>query len=98
MESATKTNSDILTMTTEDRMTFSIKYFGSVAEATGHSSEPWTANGPTDTQMLREHLAAKYPQIKGIRFRIAVNQEICETDTLLTHEDEVALLPAFSGG
>jgi sulfur-carrier protein len=47
---------------------------------------------------LRQYLVEAYPALKEIRFAIAVNQTLADSQTLLSEDCEVAILPPFSGG
>jgi molybdopterin converting factor small subunit len=47
---------------------------------------------------LRQYLLATYPALREIRFALAVNQKLADSDTLLSEDCEVAILPPFSGG
>lgn len=49
---------------------------------------------------LKAYLAQVYPQIKDAveRAMIAVNQEFAEDQTIITENDEVAIIPPVSGG
>lgn len=47
---------------------------------------------------FRNHLYKQYPALKERRFTIARNHTIANDEDRLTHQDEVALLPPFSGG
>ncbi|PWT97579.1 MAG: molybdopterin synthase sulfur carrier subunit [Bacteroidetes bacterium] len=48
---------------------------------------------------LKKFLETKFPTLKNLSsYRIAINTEFAETDDKITSEDEVAILPAVSGG
>lgn len=53
---------------------------------------------PIDVRALQHQLKESYPVLKEIPFRIAVNHRFVPMDTILQHEDLVALMPPFSGG
>jgi molybdopterin synthase sulfur carrier subunit len=73
-----------------------VRMFGIVAEKTGCSVLDLSFEG--DTVQLEAWLQINYPQLKGIKYALAVNKKIIHTTTLLKHDDEIALLPPFSGG
>jgi molybdopterin converting factor small subunit len=50
------------------------------------------------TDHLRALLLEKYPQLEGVEFVFAVNRQIVHQNTWLGQNDEIALLPPFSGG
>lgn len=73
-----------------------IKTFGVVAEKTGTGNLiiPFVDNSDKLYLLLLE----KHPQLEGVKFAIAVNRQIVHQNTLLAQNDEIALLPPFSGG
>ncbi|MCW0482310.1 MoaD/ThiS family protein [Gaoshiqia sediminis] len=73
-----------------------IKMFGIVAEKTGTGN--LTIPFVDDTDKLYLLLLEKHPQLDGIKFAIAVNRQIVHQNTSLAQNDEIALLPPFSGG
>jgi molybdopterin converting factor small subunit len=52
----------------------------------------------SDTDKLTIHLNKLYPEIEKIKYAIAINKNIITTNTRLNENDEVALMPPFSGG
>jgi len=79
-----------------------IKYFASIREAMGYSSEYWDTSATTLGQ-LRAALAERdareeHPLEAGRPVRIALNQLMCEEDTLLMPGCEVAFFPPVTGG
>lgn len=70
--------------------------FGIVAEKTGTGN--LTIPFVDDTDKLFSLLLEKHPQLEGVKFAIAVNRQIVHQSTSLNQNDEVALLPPFSGG
>jgi molybdopterin synthase sulfur carrier subunit len=77
-------------------MRLNIKYFGLLAEVTGHHEEVLDFSGTTILELL-DHLHEKYPRLTNKDFQVAQNHEIVTRETLLS-ETEIALLPPFSGG
>ena len=73
-----------------------IKMFGVVAEKSGTSS--LTIPFVDDTDKLYSLLMEKQPQLEGVKFAVAVNRKIVHKNTLLYDDNEIALLPPFSGG
>ncbi|MGD9558311.1 MAG: MoaD/ThiS family protein [Mangrovibacterium sp.] len=73
-----------------------IKMFGVVAEKTGTGN--MTISFVDQTDHLRALLLEKYPQLEGVEFVFAVNRQIVHQNTWLGQNDEIALLPPFSGG
>lgn len=52
----------------------------------------------SDVKTFKNLLNEKYPELKNQKFQIVVNAERITENKLLTKNDEIALLPAFSGG
>jgi len=77
-------------------MKLNIKYFGLLAEITGHTEEELEFS-KTSVSELTEMLFEKYPTLKEKDFQVAQNHEITSSEMSIT-ENEIALLPPFSGG
>ncbi len=69
--------------------------FGQIAEIIGSSEIRLDAS---DTDDLRQQLCEKHPQLLEKKYVLAVNKNIISDTVLLSPNDEVALLPPFSGG
>lgn len=78
-------------------MTFIIKYFGMTAEASGKTEEELLVSS-SSIKELKDVLLHKYPKLKPMNFKIAVNQNVVENDFDLIGSEEIALLPPFAGG
>lgn len=82
--------------------TITIKYFASVRETLGHSSEQWVTQATT-LGALRAELVARGPQYaqslaSGRAVRMAQNQTIGDDTTGLLTAAEVAFFPPVTGG
>lgn len=73
-----------------------VLYFGVLSELTDKKTEEVELSGTVED--LRMHLIEKYPQIAEKRFEIAVNQKVAGNNQILSENDEIALLPPFTGG
>jgi molybdopterin synthase sulfur carrier subunit len=74
-----------------------ILFFASLAEVTGTSETQ--LNGIVSVKVLKEKIMELYPALTGQTFTIAVNQKVVHDEGYpLRDDDEVALLPPFSGG
>ena len=78
-------------------MKVDVKYFGMIAETIGTSMENVELDVLNDFD-LRLFFENKYPDIKKINFKIAVNQELTDSVINLRENSEIALLPPFAGG
>lgn len=79
-------------------MSFHIKYFGMLAEATGQAEETWALDHAVTVGEFRRLITEKYPQMREKKFKIAVNQRIAEDYLPIEPAAEIALLPPFAGG
>ena len=83
-------------------MNITVRYFASIREAMGTSSESLTTMATT-VDALREELmarseAAASALAHGKAVRMALNQEMCQGDAALKAGDEVAFFPPVTGG
>ena len=76
-------------------MSIRIILFGQLADIAGNSV---FVNDVTDTDGLISVLHKTYPALAESKYVIAVNKEVITSNTLLNENNEVALLPPFSGG
>jgi molybdopterin synthase sulfur carrier subunit len=77
-------------------MHVNILFFGQLKDITGSGN--LVMEDITDTETLVTALQSKYPRIAGSRYVLAVDKQIIQKNTALSHESTVALMPAFSGG
>lgn len=73
-----------------------IKAFGMVAEKMGKAS--LELENPGTTEALKNLLFSQFPELKSMKFSLAVNKKMVQGDSELEAGVEVALLPPFSGG
>lgn len=73
-----------------------IKAFGMIAEKIG--KESLELENPGTTEALKSLLFDHYPELKTMKFSLAVNKMMVQGDKNLEVGMEVALLPPFSGG
>lgn len=72
-----------------------ILLFGELTDIAGNSIEIQSA---TDIDTLQRNIHQKFPALQNCKYQVAVNNHIAVTNISLNETDEVALLPAFSGG
>lgn len=72
-----------------------VLYFGAAQEATGKSEETIMAG---NTASLRNQLISRYPALKQIPFRMALNRTLLKGDSGLQKSDTIAIMPPFQGG
>lgn len=73
-----------------------IKAFGMVAE--NLPANVLELENIANTDQLLGFLYQQYPDLKDIKFTIAVDRKQVHDNVLLSTDSEVALLPPFSGG
>lgn len=74
--------------------TVKIISFGKLKEILGPDFEAEAEN----TDQLLNQLNEKFPKLKDLKLRIAVNQKIISENTELHNNDVAALMPPYSGG
>ncbi|MGW1453572.1 MoaD/ThiS family protein [Salegentibacter agarivorans] len=73
-----------------------VKAFGMIAEKLPEQEFEFPKK--KDTEELLNSLYNEYPDLKELDFSLAVNQQLIQQNTLLEGNEEIALLPPFSGG
>lgn len=77
-------------------MKINVLSFGQVADITGETS--LMISSVKNTAELNHLLQEQYPGLRGVKYLMAVNKKMIQTETSLNDGDTVALLPPFSGG
>ncbi|MGH9876259.1 MAG: MoaD/ThiS family protein [Nitrososphaera sp.] len=78
-----------------------MRLFASAREAVGRDEIIVTSvSRRTTAEDLKKKILNAYPVLysKRITFVLAVNHKVVGSDYLISHDDEVAVLPAISGG
>lgn len=73
-----------------------IKTFGILAEKLQASEFDFPAS--VDTEELLARLVREYPILQDLHFSMAVNKQMIHGKMVLKGDEEIALLPPFSGG
>jgi sulfur-carrier protein len=73
-----------------------VKVFGKLVEMVGSTELEFSAC--TDLDSLKRELKQTYPAMNNVQFAIALNNKISAGNSVLQEEDQIALLPPFSGG
>lgn len=74
-----------------------IKFFGIAAEKTGQKEITLGDTGIT-VAALRMQLNEKYPSLKHVNYKIAVDEQLATEETTVANAQEIAILPPFAGG
>lgn len=72
-----------------------VLYFGIAQEIAGTAEEEFATEG---TAGLRIMIAEKYPRMKTVSYRLALNGRLLTSDSSLKENDKIAVLPPFAGG
>lgn len=75
-----------------------VKYFGMIAEKLDKESESIEFVFDQDEINLQAYFNSRYPQLQGLNYKTAVNQEIKSSIDKNSGTFEIALLPPFAGG
>ena len=77
-------------------MSVKIILFGQLKDLAGTSSI--TLNEVNDLDSLKKKLLSDYPSLASSIYRIAVDRNFIEGNVALSDNNEIALLPPYSGG
>ncbi len=77
-------------------MEITVLFFGVLAEVTRTSFRHYSNIKSYDDLKLK--IEDEFPETIHYNYRIAVNNELINTDPVLKDGDEVAFLPPFAGG
>ena len=72
-----------------------VLYFGAAEEVTGRPSEILSAG---DSATLCTQILEKYPPMRAVPFRLALNRTMLKEECQLNDNDIIAILPPFEGG
>jgi len=73
-----------------------IRVFGMLEELIGKNE--LQISGVQTIADIEEKLFGEYPDLRYMKFSVAVNRKIIRGDIAVQDSDEIALLPPFSGG
>ena len=79
-------------------MTVETYYYGMISDKLERSSEQLSFDAESTEINLRSFFENRYPVLKEMTFKIAVNQELMDVVSTNTTINEIALLPPFAGG
>ena len=78
-------------------MTVKILFFGLIKDELGVSNVDFSYDG-NNLETLKEALYDEYETLKSHTHAIAVNENITRENIDINDGDEIAFMPAFSGG
>ncbi len=79
-------------------MTVEVQYFGMISDRLQCSSEMHTFEAMKGDMNLRSYFENRFPILKSMSYKIAVNQELTDVVSANSNINEIALLPPFAGG
>ena len=84
----------------QDNDKIKVKLFAILRERVGESEITITVPTGITVNYLNSEILKKYPQLKSFnnKFVTSVNWKVTTGDTIISSKDEIALLPAVSGG
>ena len=79
-----------------------VKYFASLRAIAGKDEERFDLGNETTLEKLINEISKLTPRISEMiqekKIIVSVNMDVIQSDAIIKDEDEVALLPPFSGG
>ena len=51
-----------------------------------------------DTDSLKSFLEIEFPELKKMKYKLAMNKQLIQQNTAITNNANIAILPPFSGG
>jgi molybdopterin synthase sulfur carrier subunit len=73
-----------------------IIYFGQIGDIVGNATI--STETFSDTDALKASLEEEFPKLREIKYRVAVNKLMVQSNTQLNGTETIALMPPFSGG
>jgi sulfur-carrier protein len=73
-----------------------IRAFGMVAEKIGANS--LEMENPESSEALKQKLFEQFPDLRTVKFSLAMDRKIIQVESPISSGAEIALLPPFSGG
>ena len=77
-------------------MKLEIISFGKISEFIGH--QQMEIQDVVNTDQLKTYLETSFPELAGMKYKLAINQNMIQSNQSLKNEDKVAIMPPFSGG
>jgi sulfur-carrier protein len=77
-------------------MALTVYLYGQLKEMTG--LRELVLEGIADTDQLIREMNIRFPRLKGMPCLLAVDKHIIHSNTVLKEDQELALLPPYSGG
>ncbi|RYD79435.1 MAG: molybdopterin synthase sulfur carrier subunit [Sphingobacteriales bacterium] len=70
--------------------------FGKISELI--SNQTLETEGIETTDNLKEYLERTFPDLAGMKYKLALNKNLIQQNTEIKNGDSIAIMPPFSGG
>ena len=70
--------------------------FGKISEVIANQKIVFTE--VIDTDSLKSFLEAEFPELKKMKYKLAMNKQLVQQNTAITNNANIAIMPPFSGG
>jgi sulfur-carrier protein len=77
-------------------MEIEIISFGQIAEFI--NNQKIEVDGIADTDAFKQYLEDRFPTLKSMKYKLAMNKNIVQQNTEIKNQAVVAIMPPFSGG
>lgn len=77
-------------------MEIQIISFGKISEFIAH--QKIEINGIRNTDELRTYLETSFPMLSNMKYKLSLNKDIVQENTVISNHDTIGIMPPFSGG
>ncbi len=77
-------------------MEIEIISFGQITEFI--NNQKVEVDGISDTDAFKQYLEDRFPTLKDMKYKLALNKNIVQQNTEITNQATIAIMPPFSGG
>lgn len=77
-------------------MKIDIMAFGKISEFI--QNQEMDISNINNTDELKQYLEQSFPQLADMKYKLALNKDVVQTNLELTNKDTIAIMPPFSGG
>ena len=77
-------------------MKIDIIAFGKISEFI--QNQEMDISNINNTDELKQYLEQSFPQLADMKYKLALNKDVVQTNLELTNKDTIAIMPPFSGG
>jgi len=77
-------------------MEIQIISFGKISEFIAH--QKIEINGIRNTDELRTYLETSFPMLSNMKYKLSLNKDIVQENTVISNHDTIGIMPPFPGG